>query len=144
MSIELKIVDFGSELYDKAVTLRYKVLRAPLKLEFNKEDLAKEGDDVHIVATKGKDVIGVLILTPIDEGVMKMRQVAVDPKQQSKGIGEHMVGFAEVVAKARGIKRLELNVRDVAYNFYKRLEYIKEGEPFEEVTIKHWFMYKNL
>ena len=144
MSIELKIVEFGSELYDKTVTLRYKVLRAPLGLEFSKEDLAKEGEDVHIAATKGKEVVGCLILTPLSEGVMKMRQVAVEPKLQGRGIGEHMVWFAEEVAKARKVKRLELNVRDVAFNFYKKMNYIQEGDPFEEVTIKHWFMYKNL
>lgn len=144
MSIELKIVEFGSDLYDKTVTLRYKVLRAPLGLEFDNADLAKEGNDVHIAATKGKEVVGCLILSPLEDGKMKMRQVAVDPKHQKRGIGEHMVGFAEEVARARGIKRFDVHVRDVAYNFYKKMDYIKEGEPFEEVGIKHWFMYKNL
>jgi len=37
-----------------------------------------------------------------------------------------------------------LSARDTAIPFYERLKYNVEGEPFEEVTIPHRLMAKNL
>ena len=38
----LKIIDHGSKEYDQMINLRYNILRKPLGLNFDKEELDKE------------------------------------------------------------------------------------------------------
>lgn len=73
-----------------------------------------------------------------------MRQVAVQADLQGQGLGRILVEFSEATARAHGFARMVLNARDTAVNFYLRLGYEIEGEPFTEVTIPHRRMSKLL
>lgn len=135
---------FGSPEQVESIDLRLRVLRIPLGLGFTKEELAAEDGQVHIVALSGKDLVGCLLLRERDSFTAKMRQVAVEPSMQGKGIGRAMVEFSEEVAKRRGWNRIDLNSRDTAVDFYLRLGYERVGEPFTEVSLWHQKMAKNL
>ena len=124
--------------------MRRRILRTPLGLDFDPEDLEKEVRDIHVAAYDFAVLVGCLVLTPYAEGDMKMRQVAVDDQVQSKGIGTEMVLYSERLVKQRGYKRMVLSARDTAVAFYERLNYSLEGEPFEEVGIPHRMMAKEL
>ncbi len=138
-------IEFATPEYDETVSLRYKILRLPLKLDFSAEDLSKEYTDIHLAAYDDAWILrGCLVLTPKTKKVMKMRQVAVDSDVQSKGIGRALVGKSEQVARAQGYEMMELNARDVAVPFYKKLDYQVEGDMFVEVGINHFKMSKNL
>jgi predicted GNAT family N-acyltransferase len=120
------------------------VLRWPLGLDFTDEQIQAEDSEVHIAALEADKVVGCLVLTPMDEGVIKMRQVAVEPELQGQGIGAQVVELSEQVARARGFNEMVLHARDTAVPFYLRLGYEVFGEPFEEVTIPHRKMRKYL
>ena len=60
----------------------YEVI-TPLGMDLFAENLDKERWDMHVGAFCDKKLIGVLILTTIDEGTLKMRQVAVDENFRS-------------------------------------------------------------
>lgn len=138
-------IEFATPEYDETVSLRYKILRLPLNLEFSAEDLAKEYTDIHLAAYDEAWILrGCLVLTPKTKKVMKMRQVAVDSDAQSQGIGRAMVEKSEQVARSQGYELMELNARDVAVPFYKKLNYQVEGGMFVEVGINHFKMRKNL
>ena len=138
-------VEFATPEYDETVSLRYKILRLPLNLDFTAEDLAKEYTDIHLAAYDGAWILrGCLVLTPKTKTVIKMRQVAVDADIQGKGVGRMMVEKSEQMARSLGYKMMELNARDVAVPFYKKLDYQVEGEMFEEVSIAHYKMVKVL
>ena len=138
-------VEFATPEYDETVSLRYKILRLPLNLDFTAEDLAKEYTDIHLVAYDEAWILrGCLVLTPKTKTVIKMRQVAVDADIQGKGVGRTMVEKSEQMARSLGYKMMELNARDVAVPFYKKLDYQVEGEMFEEVSIAHYKMVKVL
>lgn len=138
-------IEFGTPDMDEALALRDLVLRKPLGMVFETQDIEEEYKELHYAAfdTLGH-LIAVLSLKNINEEVYKMRQVAVSPYLQGKGIGQKLVAYVECVLKSKNIKRIELHARDTAISFYKKLGYKIEGEPFEEVSIKHSFMYKNL
>lgn len=138
-------IEFATPEYDEAVRLRYEVLRRPLGLEFTPEQLAAEYSDIHLAAydTSGQ-LIGYLCLTPLDESNVKMRQVAVHPDWQGKGVGRKLVEASETLARHSGFKTMLLHARDVAVPFYLRLDYHTVGEQFEEVTIPHFKMEKKL
>lgn len=142
--MDLRVVEHGSADYHRTVALRFEILRRPLGLTFDPEQLAAEDRELHLAVFAEDELMACLVLTPLADGQIKMRQVAVQAGQQGQGLGRKLVEFSEVVARERGFTRMVLNARDTAVPFYLRLGYAIEGEPFEEVTIPHRHMAKDL
>lgn len=138
-------IEFATPEYDEAVRLRYEVLRRPLGLDFTPEQLAAEYDDVHLAGFDGMGrLVGYLCLTPLNKDEVKMRQVAVTPAWQGKGVGKKLVAASEELAKHLNFKKMTMHARETAVPFYLRLGYQTVGEQFEEVTIPHFKMEKKL
>jgi len=142
--MEIVIVEYGTELYAKTVALREKVLREPLGMKFDKEFLSQDTDNIHIAAIEQGNVLGTLLLKPLDNKTVKMRQVAVDPALQRSGVGTAMVKFSEQIARSRGFERIVLHARKYAIPFYKRLDYEVVGDEFLEIGIPHFKMQKRI
>ena len=70
--------------------------------------------------------------------------MAVSPVLQGKGIGRVLMVFAENIARDRGYRRLTMHARKTAIGFYEKLGYKTQGEEFQEVTIPHFEMDKEL
>ena len=139
----VEITPWGSVHYVQTLALRYKVLRKPLGLVFDPSIFSSEANDTHVIAKSGNWVIGCMILTAHDKD-MKMRQVAVDPEFQRKGVGVQMLHLAEEEALNQGAETMVLHARDSAIPFYLSLGYSIVGEGFEEVGIPHHAMRKSL
>jgi predicted GNAT family N-acyltransferase len=137
-------IPFGSVWYALSVALRYDVLRKPLGLHFTAEQLSAEEKEHHIAYLENGEVLGILLLAPKENGVIKMRQVAVAEKMQGKGIGQLLVQFSESFAKKKGFVTMNLNARKTAVPFYLKMNYTQVGEEFTEVTIPHYRMVKQL
>ncbi len=137
-------IEFATPEYDEAVHLRYEVLRRPLGLEFTPEQLAAEYADIHLAAFDAAGrITGYLCLTPVAGGQeLKMRQVAIDPAWQGKGVGTQLVAASEELARQLGFQKMILHARETAVPFYLRLGYTIVGDRFEEVTIPHFKMEK--
>jgi GNAT superfamily N-acetyltransferase len=73
-----------------------------------------------------------------------MRQVAVLPTLQGKGIGKILVQQTEQWARYNGWRTILLHARLTAVPFYEKLEYEIEGDVFEEVSVPHFKMKKKL
>lgn len=143
--MQIRQIEFGTPEYDEAVRLRYDILRRPLGLEYTPEQLAAEYSEIHLAAFDATGrLIAYLNLTPVTPDTVKMRQVAVESVLQGKGIGKLLVAASEQLAKHLGYKEISLHARDTAVPFYLKLGYERVGEPFEEVTIPHFKMRKNL
>lgn len=142
--IRYGIVDFGSAEQIQSLGLRDAVLRKPLGLEFDPEDLKKEKNQVHIIAGNGQRIIGCLLLMHDSGKPVKMRQVAVHPQFQGTGIGAGMVQIAETWCIENGYKKMELHARETAIPFYLKLGYHTKGAVFTEVGIPHMTMEKIL
>ena len=145
MVLSIYQIDFATPEYDEAVRLRYDVLRRPLGLDFTPEQLATEYNQIHLVASDARGrIVGYLNLTSVDNATLQMRQVAVAPDQQGQGVGTELVRYSEWLAQQSGIRRIILHAREPAVPFYERLHYTVVGEQFEEVTIPHRHMQKDL
>ena len=137
-------IEHGSAQYEQMVKLREEVLRRPLGLSFTPEQLAEEKDDILICAFDDGRILGCCILTQLDHDTVKLRQMAVNSHIQHKGIGFSIMQFAENLARDRGYSKLTMHARDTALGFYQKLGYKIVGEPFEEVTVPHHKMEKQL
>jgi len=138
-------IEFGTPEYAATVALRDEVLRKPLNLQFAAEQLAEEWQDIHFVCFDRSDtILACMVFTPKEKDLVKMRQVAVLPELQGKGIGSRFVKASELFARWSGFKKIELNARNSAVPFYEKLGYKKVGAQFTEVGIPHFKMEKKL
>jgi predicted GNAT family N-acyltransferase len=140
-------VEFATPEYDELVRLRYEVLREPLGLEYRPEDLSKEHADVHL-ALYDNDfrLLGCLLLRSPEElpRTAVMKQVAVRPELQGRGLGKRLVAAFEQRAREMGRTEVVLHARATAVPFYEKIGYRSFDDPFEEVGLPHRKMRKDL
>ena len=126
------------------VNLRNEILRKPLGLLFSDEELEKEKEDILMGAFEDDKLLGCCLLTRVDAGTVRLRQMAVPNNMQGKGIGRALMIFAENIARDLGYKKLCMHARTTAVGFYQKLGYGITGDAFTEVTIPHYIMEKVL
>lgn len=126
------------------VDLRMQMLRKPLGLTFLPEELEKEKHDILIGCFDDDKMEGCCLLTEIEPGILRLRQMAVTSGLQGKGLGRAILIFAENVARDRGFKKICMHARKTALGFYEKLGYVKIGDEFVEVTVPHYEMEKAL
>ena len=139
-------VDFGSSRYDELVELRYKVLLEPLGLKFLDMYREKEMNYLHIGCVESLDdnLVGGLMLVPVNDEEIRLMQVAVDRKYQREGVGREMVKYAEKRAREAGYSRIVMHAMLSVVHFYEKLGYRQEGDIFEENGITFAPMVKDL
>jgi len=126
------------------VHLRNEILRKPLGLSFDKEELEKEKEDILMGAFEDDRLLGCCLMSRMDAVTIRLRQMAVPNNMQGKGIGRALMIFAENIARDLGYRKLCMHARTTAVGFYQKLGYSINGEEFMEVTIPHYVMEKSL
>ena len=140
----LKIIDHGTREYQQMVKLRDDILRKPLGLGFTPEELEKEKGNLLMGAYEDEQMLGCCMLVEEEPETVRLRQMAVLNDLQGKGIGKALMQFAENLARDRGYKRITMHARKNALGFYEKMGYKKIGEEFQEITIPHYVMEKEL
>lgn len=143
-TITLKKIDFSDPLFAQVFVLREKVLRQPLGLSLHNEDTSGDVHDIIYVAIKNQKVVGCLMVKNVSDGLLKLRQMAVDTDFQANGIGKLLMQYAEANARESEYQKIELHARQNVQGFYERLGYTAYGPGFVEVNIPHIKMEKFL
>src|ERR1700730_6813947 len=133
--IDIILVPFGSQLYERMKIFREELLWSPIGLRMGQSDIHEEESRVHIapVERSSAGVVPVL-LQPISAYYVKLRQMAVAKKEQGTGLGRRLVSFAEQTAKQIGFKEIELDARIKAVGFYEKLGFSSEGPEYISLT----------
>lgn len=145
---EIRLIRYDSDAYREMVALRDEVLRKPLGLRFTETYLSQEVADI-LIGCYGADpgdtsLQGCCMLSPVDEDLVQLRQMAVREDLRRGGIGGELMVFAEEKAREAGFRMIMMNARKVAVPFYERLGYRVAGDEFLEVGIPHLEMTKKL
>jgi predicted GNAT family N-acyltransferase len=140
----LQIIDHGSPEYYQMIKLREDILRKPLGLEFTPEELEKEKESLLMVAYEDDKMLGCCMLVEEGENTVRLRQMAVLNDLQGKGIGRALMQFAENLARDRGYTTITMHARKGSVGFYEKMGYNINGKEFEEITIPHYVMEKQL
>ena len=141
---QFRHVEHNSSDYWKLVSLRNRLLRVPLGLEFSESELNGESDHHHLGIFLDEKVIACLVLVPLLENRIKMRQVVVEENFQGLGLGKALVEWSEAFSLELGFDHMLLNARLNAVPFYEKLDYHTMGQEFMEVGIPHYQMQKPL
>lgn len=142
MPVDIRQSMHGSEDYGRLLELRRVVLREPLGLDWSAVDLQHEADEWHFGAWDGEDPVGCVSIRWLGGGRVKLRQMAVAAASQGLGVGRVLVDEVLRVVAAEGVRVVELHSREEAVGFYEQLGFAVDGEPFEEVGIRHRRMAK--
>jgi len=144
MNYTIKSPETESE-WESYFNFRWEKLRKPLGMPKDTLKDDKEQDSCHLIALDSdEEVVGTgrLHFNSKQEG--QIRYMAVNESIQRKGLGSSIVLELEMMAKKKGAKKMVLNARENALNFYLSLGY-KEIEPHESDTgIPHTTMSKEL
>lgn len=134
-------------IYSKVIALRREVLRLPLGLDFSEEDLIADHEWATLTAIgRGYLVHGCCLIKETAPGRAQLRQMAVSPTKQGKGVGAKLVDAAEKWCRNHDIHELYMHARATAVDFYKKQGYAVDENVgcFSEVGIPHFLMYKRL
>ncbi len=140
--MKVDLVNHNSAEYWQLVNLRTQILRTPLGLKFSTEELEAENNQLHFGIFKNNKAIACMVLVPQNEGIIKMRQVAIDTNYQGQALGTFILKHCENYAKENGFNYIQCHARDSAKNFYLKQHYKIKGDCFEEVGLAHYFMFK--
>jgi N-acetylglutamate synthase-like GNAT family acetyltransferase len=140
----IKTFDTGSKEYEQMIDLRIHALLEPIGVPASYIDRNKEKDDILIGAFEGDQIIGCCVLTPHNNGLVQLRQMAVHPDRQGQKIGASILQFAEKTAREHGFTTLMMHARNPVIGFYRKCGYEIAGEEFFEVGIGHHRMEKKL
>jgi len=139
-------IEFGSSRYKELLELRYKILLQPLGLKFLDSYREEEASFLHVgcIENSTDELIGGLILVPIDHEEIRVMQVAVDTIHQGEGIGRKLIEHTENIAKEIGYERLVMHAMLSVVGFYEKLGFKQDSDLFEEKGISFVRMVKDL
>jgi len=139
----IREVQYGSDGYRDILSMRDRLLRAPLGLTWSEADLAGEAEQLHFgLFDESGTLIACVVVKPLDDNTAKVRQMAVDEPRRGIGAGSRLLGGVEEILRQRDFRRIEMDARDTAVGFYRKLGYEVEGGEFTQVTIPHFRMTK--
>jgi N-acetylglutamate synthase-like GNAT family acetyltransferase len=137
MAINFKEVVFSSPEYKDLLNIRHEVLRKPIGMALRPKDTASDEQEYHLAAFDNGKAIGCVLLRPLDNGSIQLRQMAILDRYRGQNIGAKLVQFAEQVAVDKQFNTIETRARKTAAGFYAKLGYVSCAYEFEdEHTLK--------
>ena len=133
------------EQFQEYYELRWSILRKHLEQARGSEKDEFENEAIHVMAVDMDKIIGVGRGHFVTSEQAQIRYMAVDINNRGKGIGSLILKDIEKKLKANGAKKVFLNSRDSAVDFYKRHGYkiIAKGQLLFGI-IEHFRMEKDL
>ena len=124
---------------------RWKILRKPIGKEIDSLKDQYEESSFHLIGIKDEIIIGCGRLHFNNKDEAQIRYMAVEELHQGKGIGKKILELLEKNAKKNNAKKIILNARDHALNFYEASNYIAIGEyDGSDTDIPHTTMVKKI
>ncbi len=130
----------------RILQLRYEILRKPWGqlIETATDGIELQSVNAFIENESG-EVIACGRLQKNKGNIGQIRFMAVNNNYQGKGLGKLIVNFLEEEAKKMNMKRIELQARENALQFYKNSGYtIKEKSYLMWGVIQHYLMEKEI
>ena len=144
----LKFIEHGSEEYEQAAQLRYRLFYQSHKIPFESIFDDRERQDIHVAITNSQDnrVLAYGRLAQNSPTEYQIYQMVVEPECQGQGFGARILQALIEAAVERGANRLVLKARVSQVGFYQKLGFSPVGEVFASLAtgVPHVAMQKKL
>jgi predicted GNAT family N-acyltransferase len=137
-------INFGSEAYLASLALRERCLRRPLGLTLSDADLEGEDGQWHYGLFDDGALVACVILKPLDDSLVQLRQMVVDDRCRNCGLGRELIRAVEADAQTRGIRKITMSARYEVREFYEKQGYNAVGAVFQTHGIEHVQMEKTV
>ncbi|MEH2375902.1 GNAT family N-acetyltransferase [Nostoc sp.] len=107
-------------------------------LEFDGKDAISE----HLIAYLNEEVVGTARIRYLDDKTAKIERLAVLSTARGQGIGKKIMENALEVIANKNIPEVVIHAQEYVKNLYKKLDFVEEGEIFQEASIPHVKMIK--
>ncbi|MEH1951005.1 MAG: GNAT family N-acetyltransferase [Nostoc sp.] len=107
-------------------------------LEFDGKDEISD----HLIAYLNVQVVGTARIRYLDDKTAKIERLAVLSTFRGQGIGKKIMENALQVIANQNIPEVVIHAQEYIKDLYKKLDFIEEGEIFEEVSTLHVKMRK--
>tara|TARA_Y100000996_G_C22127914_1_gene480918 strand:- start:34 stop:474 length:441 start_codon:yes stop_codon:yes gene_type:complete len=125
--------------------IRFEELRKPWDQSIGSEKDSIEDQCIHRMIKLDSHCIGVGRLQYNENHQAQIRYMAIKKEYQRKGFGEILIVDLENIAKKDGMIEIILQSREVAVNFYKKLDYkVEKKTHLLFGDIQHFLMKKYL
>ncbi|MBE8996707.1 MULTISPECIES: GNAT family N-acetyltransferase [unclassified Nostoc] len=109
-------------------------------LEFDGKDAISE----HLIAYLNEEAVGTARIRYLEDKTAKIERLAVLSTARGQGIGTKIMERALQIIANKNITEVVIHAQEYVKNLYRKLDFIEEGEIFEEASIRHITMRKNI
>ncbi|MBD6619291.1 GNAT family N-acetyltransferase [Komarekiella sp. 'clone 1'] len=109
-------------------------------LEFDGKDEISE----HLIAYLNKEAVGTARIRYLDEQTVKIERLAVLSTARGQGLGKKIMEKALEIIASKKISEVVIHAQYYVKGLYQKLDFVEEGEMFEEADILHVTMRKRL
>jgi N-acetylglutamate synthase-like GNAT family acetyltransferase len=121
----------SQEDFEKYYLLRWEVLRKPWDQPRGTEKDEHEAASIHVMALDDAgECVGVSRLQFNSPQEAQVRFMGVRDDQQGKGVGKELMKYLEEKARAKGAKKVMLQARENAVQFYLSIGYVMVEKSF--------------
>src|SRR5215510_10115196 len=101
--MKFREISFGTREYGLECSLREEVLRRPLGLPLSEEDRENEEHQLHFgLFGPDDELLACVVAVKLSPSKARIRQMAVSPTLQGKGLGQRLMTELEWNLQARG------------------------------------------
>ncbi|HZJ84559.1 MAG TPA: GNAT family N-acetyltransferase [Syntrophomonadaceae bacterium] len=144
MNIVMKEITHGTPEYQETVHLRNAVFRKPWGLDIKDDDLSPDKEMDIYGAYLNNKLIATVFLGEHEEGVARVRNVAIYEEYRGQGLGRYLMDFIEDIARKKGYTKVYLMGRTIVEEFYHKLGYKTISKAYNYRSIPHLDMIKDL
>ncbi|MBD2529143.1 GNAT family N-acetyltransferase [Nostoc flagelliforme FACHB-838] len=141
INLTIKIVKFPED-FTAIKAIRISVFQeeqgVDSALEFDGNDEISD----HLIAYLNGEAVGTTRIRYLDDKTAKIERLAVLSTARGKGIGKKIMENALLVIANKNIPEVVIHAQEYVKDLYKKLDFLEEGERFEEASIIHVTMRK--
>ena len=108
-------------------------------LEFDGKDDISD----HLIAYLDGEAVGTTRIRYLDEKTAKIERLAVLSIARGQGIGKKIMVEALQFIASKNIPEVVIHAQEYVKSLYQKLDFVEEGEIFQEAGIAHVIMRKN-
>lgn len=143
--MKFKFIEPDGPEYQAERMLRWEVLAKPLGIPPpDTGSLSEEQQSLHLIALKGKQVVGCICFYPESKSQGRIYEMAVSEEYQGQGFGRQLLHTLEKMLIEKGFRDVYLFAGAETEGFYLLMGYEKEGDPTVTMGTKQLKMKKIL